>query len=339
MKQSVSGALILVSLFLLAMHCPVWPARAVPPAQIKTAYERAEVLDEPRIFAEGVISTADYEGNATFTPDGKTFYFTKRTVGYNAYLWAICVSHFVNGRWGAPEVAAFSGQHRDSDPFISPAGKQLFFISDRPANGGPRGNFDIWVMDKTATGWSEPRNLGDPVNTPAVEYYPSVAADGTLYFCSDRQGGKGRFDIYRARLVGGKYTEPENLGEAINTRFADLQPCIAPDQSFLVFASAGRSDETLAENFYYPRGDLYLSYQKDGVWTLAKNLGPKVNTAAAESRPNISPDGKYLLFTSERGFATPPLKKRLTYQELLSGLSSTLNGLGNIYQISLSALE
>lgn len=306
--------------------------------QLRIDKPAPETTGAARIFARGIISTSNHESNAAFTPDGLTFYFTKRSVSYNSYLWAICVSRFADGRWSKPEVAEFSGQFRDSDPFITPDGSRMFFISDRPAAGQPRGNFDIWVMDKTSAGWGKPRNIGAPINTPAIEFYPTATASGTLYFCSDRHGGKGRFDIYRSYPVEDKYTEPENVGE-INTQFSDLQPFIALDESFLIFVSAGRPDETMAKNFYYPRGDLYVSYKKNGVWTAPKNLGPKINTPAAESRPNISPDGKYFFFTSERGFATPPLKRRISYPELVGGIESTLNGLGNIYQIEVAALR
>jgi len=331
MNCKIFAALFAASLSISVI--PLFNQRTSASLRPKVAYDMAGPADEPRIFAEGIISTSDYEGNAAFTPDGRTFYFTKRSVSYNSYLWVICRSRFAGNRWSPPEVAEFSGQYRDSDPFISPDGSKLFFISDRPVDGRPEGNFDIWVMEIEGSGWGVPRNLGAPVNTLSVEFYPTVTRDGTLYFCSNRQGGKGGFDIYRSRLADGKYGEPENPGDAINTQFSDLQPFIAADESFLIFVSTGRLDETMARNFYYPRGDLYISYQRDGVWTVAKNLGPKVNTPAAESRPNMSPDGKYLFFTSERGFATPPLKKRKTYRELIAGIRSTLNGLGNIYQI------
>src|SRR6266571_4273154 len=81
-------------------------------------------------------------------------------------FWTIVFSRFERGKWSAPRVAPFSGQYSDADEFITRDGQQMFFISKRPLpnarNKEPR-KLDIWVMDKTATGWSQPRNLGAPV--------------------------------------------------------------------------------------------------------------------------------------------------------------------------------
>src|SRR5262245_27526447 len=105
---------------------------------------------QPSLFAEGVISTGEMELNAAFTPDGKTIYFTKRTP--RPLLWVIVVSHFRGGKWSPPEVAEFSGQYSDFDPFISPDGKKLYFCSNRPVDGQPRQDFDIWAVENMPTG-------------------------------------------------------------------------------------------------------------------------------------------------------------------------------------------
>src|SRR4029079_6027576 len=113
-------------------------------------------------------------------------------------------------------------------------GSKLYFISNRPVPSKAKPGLDIWVMERSSTGWSEPKNLGAPINSPGNEWYPTVADNGTIYFGSDREGGKGRTDIYRAKLVDGKYTEAENLGEAINTQFNEFEPLVAPDESLLL---------------------------------------------------------------------------------------------------------
>jgi hypothetical protein len=314
------------------------PARAVGGGQRGTPPRpTASPWHGPRVFAEGIISTRDYERGGTFTPDGRAYYFVKRAP--ETYFAAICVSRYVNGKWGAPEVAPFSGRYADLDPFVTPDGSKLFFSSTRPAGGQARGDFDLWWVGRTAEGWGEPQRLGAPVNTTANEGYATVTRDGTLYFHSSRPGGKGGADIYRSRPVNGGYGEPENLGEAVNTQFADFHPFIAPDESFLVFASTGRPDELVGDGNRYPRGDLYVSFNEGGVWTEARRLGPRVNTAAAELCPHATPDGRYLLFTSERGFVTTLPKRRLTHGEVESGLRATLNGTGNIYQVDMRELK
>jgi len=286
---------------------------------------------EPSLFAEGIISTADMELNAAFTPDGKTLYFTKRTP--RPLLWVIVVSHFGGGKWSPPEVAEFSGQYSDFDPIISPDGKKLYFCSNRPVDGQPRQDFDIWTVEKMPTGgWSSPKHLDAPINTKAQEFYPSVTTAGTLYFSSTREGGKGRGDIWRARLVEGKYGEPENLGDAINSQFSEGDPFIAPDESYLIFVSYGRP-EGLGD------GDLYISSRLNGEWTKAVNLGPGINSSALDFCPIVTPDGKYFFFTSERSFADKPLGQRMTSQLLQKRLNSPGNGFGDIYRVDMSVVN
>src|SRR5262249_25511828 len=160
-----------------------------------------------------------------FSPDGSTFYFVKSTPDAN--FWTIVFSRFADGKWSAPQVAPFSGQYSDADEFITADGQRMFFISRRPVSPeiSPTapGKLDIWVVDKTDAGdWGEPKNLGRPVNSEGSEFFPTLTRDGTLYFGSGRKGGFGGIDLYRSRLVNGKYQEPENLGDTINSSFDDF---------------------------------------------------------------------------------------------------------------------
>lgn len=284
---------------------------------------------QPEVFGPGVISTGDMELNAAFTPDGQTLYFSKRTPKYQ--LWTILVSSLRRGSWSTPKVAEFSGQYGDNDPFISPDGSKLFFSSNRIGPGKTKYDFDIWMVEKTRSGWSEPTNPGPPVNTESQEFYPTVSANGTLYFSSNREGGKGSGDIYRSRFIDGKYSAPENLGDSINSKYFDGDPYIAPDESFLIFVSYNRP-EGLGD------GDIYISFNRNGSWTAAKNLGSRINSSALDFCPTMSPDKKYFFFTSERGFADQPLKGRLTYTEFMKKIHGPGNGLGDIYRIDARAV-
>lgn len=299
----------------------------------KPPYASPHPLLEPTIFGTGVISTGDFDSHPAFTPDGKTLYFVRSAPTFN--FWTIVVSHYKNNRWTEPEVLSISGQYRDADPFITSDGKRFYFISDRPKGATPtkdeERSLDIWFMEREGSGWGKPQNIGAPINSPGHEWYPTVALDGTIYFGSDRAGGKGRTDIYRSRLVDGKYTEPENLGDAINTPYDEFEPYIAPDQTYLIFM-ATRPDG-------HGGSDLYLSYQRDGVWIKAVNLGDKINSSGSEYSPLVTPDGKYFFWTSSRTLNPSSQTKRLTYTDLVTKLRSPGNGLGDIYQIDLSALK
>jgi hypothetical protein len=295
-------------------------------------YPATNAISAPTVFAPGMISTGDYEVCPQFSLDGKTLYFVKSTP--DATFWTIVSSRFENGRWSSPEVAPFSGQYSDADEFITRDGAHMFFISNRPLphtpNREPR-QLDIWVMDKTANGWGEPRNLGPPVNSEEAEYFPTLANDGTLYFGSGRGGGKGGIDLYRSRFVSGKYQEPENLGDAINTTFDEFEPYIAPDQSFLIFMASRRPDGL--GGF-----DLYISYNRNGQWTKAKNLGAQINSAAHELSPRITFDGKYFFWASARSTIDKPKSKSWDIAELSKAYHGPGNGLGDIYYIDLSKL-
>jgi len=106
--------------------------------------------NEPRLFEPGVISTGDYEGAEEFSPDGKTLYYLKLTPDFD--FWTIVFSRFENGRWTQPQVAPFSGQYIDGDPFITADGERMFFISNRPGpNSKETQKFNIYVMNRTAS--------------------------------------------------------------------------------------------------------------------------------------------------------------------------------------------
>ncbi len=295
-------------------------------------YDSAKPLQQANLFAPGIISTGDYESHATFTPDGREMYFLKMAPNFSR--WSIFVSHYRNGSWSQPEVASFSGQYQDADPYVTADGKHFYFISDRPveAGGERQSHHDIWVMDKTESGWSAPRHLPAPVNSDADSYYPIALKNGTLYFGSERKGSKGLGDIYRAvSQKDGSYMV-ENLGPPVNTSAGEYEAFVTEDEQLLLLASTKRPD-SLGDY------DLYVSHkQTDGKWSEPVNLGPEVNSPARELSPKLTPDGKYLVWMSCRLQALPPKPTRRTTSEVLEELHTPGNGLGDIYQIDVSAV-
>ncbi len=284
---------------------------------------------EAKIFAEGVISTPTDEFGPSFTPDGKTLYFGKSVPRSNLYV--ICYSRFVNGKWTEPQIAPFSGRYWDFDTFISPDGRRMVFVSDRPLPGSATSNhYNLWMVERTAAGWSEPAPLPPTINAVGHDQvFASLASDGTIYFNSDREGPKR---IYRSRLLDGQYTEPERLASLEAPGMLLWEVSVAPDQSFLLLGA-------LQRNGGYGSFDIYISFNRNGSFTPPINLGPKVNSKARDYSPRLSPDGRSLFYSSERGFATETLTKPLTYSELEEHLNSVRNGLGNIMQIELEPLK
>jgi Tol biopolymer transport system component len=229
----------------------------------------------------------------------------------------------------------FSGRYADADPVFTPDGARVYFISQRPVGEGepPRDDWDLWLVDRTEDGWGEPVWLGLPVNSEAIDVYPSVAADGTLYFSSGREGGRGRNDLYRTRFENGAWTEPENLPGAINSEFSEGDLTVAPDQSWIVFASSGRPDSR-------GQGDLYVSFRgPDGTWGEPRNLGDRVNSRWTEYCPSLTPDGRFLFFTSYRVEREDPSTEPLTYAEIARLYDSPQSGQGDVYWIAFSLAD
>ncbi|MDF1502910.1 hypothetical protein [Roseisolibacter sp. H3M3-2] len=274
--------------------------RDAPAAASSAARDAAPAV--PAVFAEGTISDAREQWRITFTPDGKTAYFASSAAFFPFTRQAtIYVSHLADGAWSAPEVASFSGTYSDIDPFLAPNGQRLYFSSIRPVDGVARGDVDLWMVERApGGGWGEPVWLGPTVNTPtADELYPSVSADGTLYFASGPffpQPGR-HFDIYRAARDGDGFAPREALGPGVNTTPVaggglqdawEFNPEISVDGRTLVFTSLRPGG--------YGLGDLYVSHLERGAWTAARNLGPVVNTAADEYHPTLSRDRRALFF-------------------------------------------
>ena len=304
-------------------------------------------IAEPRLFAEGLVSTEDDESGGTFSPDGTEFYFVKiAPYTYFPRFGLICVTRFRHGQWMPPEALPFSGKYLDFPPQLSPDGKTMYFSSTRPAPGTTARTLRIWAVDRTADGWGEPRVLPVPVNADdSWNWGPSVTGDGVLYFASNRDGRASH--IYRSRPFGGSYTPPEKLGPEINSDFNEADPYISPDETLLIFSSSatdlgGESDrpETMkGGGVLYARADLYISIRRNGNWSPARHIGHNVNSVADEGSPSLTPDGKYLFFSSERSPFTVPTAHRLNYVEIEAMLHSTLNGHGNIFFVSRAALE
>ncbi len=179
---------------------------------------------------------------------------------------------------------------------VSPDGHELYFLGQH-AHEFTRDpdNWDLWVSRLAGGTWAAAQVVPPPISTQARESYPVVVSDGSLYFASDRPGGHGRSDVYRAqRLPGGGFAEPANIGPPINTEFNEGDTFVAPDESYLLVASSRPGG--------FGQGDLYVSFRgKDGRWQPLVNVGDAINTDQTEFCPMVTPDGKYLFFSRRWG--------------------------------------
>lgn len=287
--------------------------------------------DSAKLFAPGIVSNGMFNRDIAITPDGKEIYYGV-VLGRFAYT-SILVSKRVEGVWSQPEVAGFANnpQWKTLEPCLSPDGHRFFFFSTRPdsaAGDSVAGDEDIWAMDRTPGGWSEPYNLSEPVNTTDEEYFPSVTNDGTLYFTRQEKGSPIGF-IYRSKFIDGKYATPEQLPETVNSGQAQYNAYVAPDESYIIVPTYGREDS-------YGGTDYYISFKDStGHWTPSINMGDKVNSAArAEYSPYVSPDGKYFFFMSDRELSQSRLPQKLTVDIINRLYKSPQNGNPDIYWIS-----
>lgn len=241
--------------------------------------------DTPAVFAPGVISQDDrFEQFILYSPDARELTFGVTNSDWSAfYLYQMKLE---DGRWTDPIAAPFLGSDTSAlTSCLSFDGGTAFFTSSRPTYPPA----DIWMSKRADAGWSEPAKLPAPISSGADEFEVAISRNGTLYFSSAREGGEGDLDIYRARLVDGRYPAAENLGPPINTSWGDDLPYVAPDESYLIFAS----DRPGGLGFR----DLYISFHVDGSWTEAMNLGRPINSEYWDIYPSVSPDGRYLFFT------------------------------------------
>jgi hypothetical protein len=232
---------------------------------------------------------------ASFSPGGKEAFVTLED--YNRSRSLIAVVTKKGKKWKYPVVAPFSGTYKDQEPFISPNGLQLFFVSNRPLHDSlpPKNDFDIWHVSRASVDspWGEPVNVGLLVNTNEDEYYPSVSSSGNLYFTSSREGGYGNEDIWMSRYENGRYLAPEPLSSAINTAYYEFNAYISPNEDLILYSSYGRPDDIGGGDLYYSRRDA------NGHWEEAVHL-QGVNTPGIDYCAFAEQDKKNYYFTSDR---------------------------------------
>ena len=260
------------------------PTEAVPPSASAGASEA--ITAEPLVMAEGIISTDAEEYRISFTPDGATAYFGRGDGFFPQTRDAtIYETRLEDGEWTEPEVASFSGEYADIDPWVSPDGTYLLFSSIRPVGDETRRDVELFRVNREGDGWGEPIHL-ESLGSDGDELGASVAEDGTLIVASDRSGGVGGWDLYIATADGDTWSEP-TLVEDLSSPIWEFNPSINAAGDRLVFTSINREGGI-------GLGDLFVSARAGDTWEEARPL--TLNSAADEYHPSLSPDGATLYF-------------------------------------------
>ena len=171
-----------------------------------------------QLVGEGTISTDGGEIFPSFSISGDTLYFSTHEDGWSRHN--IVVSHLTDDGWSSPAPTSFNSSFDDRAPFVSPDGNTLIFSSNRPlpgAAGQTVGDFNLWLVVRTESGrWSRPEPVPG-VNSTANDFHAAIVSSGAVYFSSDRAGGLGENDIYRAEPNDDGFDAPVNLGAPVNS--------------------------------------------------------------------------------------------------------------------------
>jgi hypothetical protein len=156
------------------------------------------------------------------------------------------------------------------------------------------GNGDIYESVLKGTQWTEPVNLGEPINSKYHESSACISPDGkTIYFVSDRPGGEGGRDIwYCTKGNDNKWGKAENMGYPINTDKDEEGIFIHPDGKTIYFSSNGGKDEGLGGY------DIYKSENKGSQWIVPVNMGAPLNTEGDDVFFVMQADGKTGYYSS-----------------------------------------
>ena len=238
--------------------------------------------NSPVLFAPDELSLPGHipHGALTFSPDGKEVY------------WSVVPPKIlvVENRQGAvPAVTSFS-RYIIQAPFYHAASGKLYF---QMAGPGSYGGIDIWSVTRNDSSWGPAVNAGSPPNSDRLESQPSLTTDGTLYYTGFYDKAEWDRGIYRCKLGDKGYRPPELLPETINSPHIDYAPWIAPDESFLLFASTRPGNDEADIR-------LYVSFHhKDDTWSDPVNLNRAMGFDHPSRFPALTPDGKFMTFMSE----------------------------------------
>jgi len=290
---------------------------------------------QPELFAPGLVSTGLNERDILFSADGRTLWYGVMAQG----LVTILETRLEAGRWTEPATVPF---HTDPafacfEPTLSADGKTVLMLANRAAPGQEQGtgwaNQNIHLARLVDGRWSEPVALPGPVTTAGAEYFPSLAADGTLYF--SREDAQGHPALWAAEPSATGFGEPTRLDDRVNVGADNYNATVAPDESWLILCVGGHPDNV---------GDVdyWISFREpSGAWRQAVPMGDKFNGPGQRAASaSVSPGGEFLFFSSNRTRLEEYFPDgRLTRQGLLDLHTGPGGGSADIYWVDAGVLE
>lgn len=234
----------------------------------------------PKLFADSIFSKHGFVRCLFVSSDKKEYYFhsSHEYQWSSRYLKRLTLANNSDGYVVDTVVDAKNEEHinRCTEPWLTQDNNELYFTADH----------DIWKMVRENNKWVKPFKLDSAINSSWKEGRPSLSKNKTLYFHSFEKNVY-KNNIYYSRFVDGKFTKRikiDKLGEDGDAG----DPAIAPDESFIVFASSRETS--------FGECDLYISFNEKGQWTTPQNLGSEINSPGIELGPVISNDGKFLFY-------------------------------------------
>ncbi|HUQ07690.1 MAG TPA: hypothetical protein VM261_34585 [Kofleriaceae bacterium] len=282
---------IAISLSLSASILPFAACVSSGPPELETAVAELEASWCTAHKLDAFSSDAD-EGRLVFTPDGRTAYFHRFVDGRQVIL----ESRRTGSGWSTPAPVPFATPFDEFDAFVTPDGRTLYYTSFRSLDGASaQTHGDIWKVTRTAAGWGAPVRLGPEVNTDANEFFPSTTADGTLFFNSDREGGAGAWDLWRARRNGSGFRTAENLPGGVNTDIWEFNPSPSPGGRLLAFGSLDPDPAA-------PYSDIFFAVKVGGAYSERVPAPYCVNGEGEEYHPTLDVAGGRLIFVRRDPF-------------------------------------
>lgn len=288
----IQNTLIIISIVLIQCAHPVKPDNPVQEIQSFTDLT-GDYLGQtppgstPQLFAPGFISIDEHfeHSAAVFSPQKDEVFWVVSPYWYSdqsgpEYL-QLYFMKSINGRWTTPQVACFTTDIIMSidRPLFSPDGNRLYF--ECSSNLTSEADQDIYVVERTDQGWSDPEGVSHHINTTDTERLLCITGNGSMIF--SRNFGRNE-DILLSRLVNGEFTEPDTLGDAYNSNLTEFALYLSPHEDYMLIDLEDGLVSTLHISYKLENGDwsdrIRLPYQTGGF-------------------PLVSPDGRYLFFLGD----------------------------------------